>query len=92
MRSFLKPAVGVVCLVALACAGCSSGGDASDPASALPGRAKAAAASPNPGTTKSSATSYAPYVSATADAHPRDDVMGGRADRLVNDEETVHLR
>ena len=68
MRSFLKPAVGVVCLVALACAGCSSGGDASDPASALPGRAKAAAASPNPGTTKSSATSYAPYVSATTAA------------------------
>ena len=31
MRSFLKPAAGVVCLVALACAGCSSGGeDASD--------------------------------------------------------------
>ncbi|WP_406838389.1 chitinase [Streptomyces sp. AHU1] len=68
MRSFLKPAAGVLCLVALACAGCSSGGDASDPASARPGRTTAAAASPDPGTTRSSATSYAPYVSATTAA------------------------
>ncbi|MCX4989210.1 MULTISPECIES: chitinase [unclassified Streptomyces] len=65
MRSFLKPAAGVVCLVALACAGCSSGGDdASDGASAPPGRS-AAAPSPSPSASESSATSYAPYVSAT---------------------------
>ncbi|MGW3667956.1 chitinase [Streptomyces sp. NPDC005141] len=65
MRSFLKPAAGVVCLVGLACAGCSSGGDdASDKASARPGRT-AAAPSPSPSKSESSATSYAPYVSAT---------------------------
>ncbi|WRZ91305.1 chitinase [Streptomyces sp. NBC_01007] len=69
MRSFLRPAAGVVCLVALACAGCSTGGaDASDAASARAGGTTAAAASPNPGTTRSSATSYAPYVSATTAA------------------------
>ncbi|MGW7608200.1 chitinase [Streptomyces sp. NPDC054766] len=67
MRSFLRPAAGVVCLVALACAGCSSGGkDASDAASARSGGTTAAA--PNPGATQSSATSYAPYVSATTAA------------------------
>ncbi|MET7703705.1 chitinase [Streptomyces sp. NPDC005485] len=68
MRSFLKPAAGLVCLVALACAGCSSGGDgATDAAPAQPsktgGAAASAAASVSP--TESSTTSYAPYVSAT---------------------------
>ncbi|MER5469592.1 chitinase [Streptomyces sp. NPDC002685] len=68
MRSFLKPAAGAVCLVALACAGCSSGGgDSSDAASARPGQ-KATASSPSPSSTESSATSYAPYVSATTAA------------------------
>lgn len=69
MRSFLRPAAAVLCLVALACTGCSSGGDdASDPASSRAGRTTAAAASPNSGTEESSATSYAPYVSATTAA------------------------
>ncbi|MFJ7968391.1 chitinase [Streptomyces sp. NPDC096324] len=69
MRSFLRPAVGVVCLVALACAGCSSGGgDASDRPSAGGGGTTAAAASPEAGAATSSATSYAPYVSATTAA------------------------
>ncbi|MFI0967444.1 chitinase [Streptomyces sp. NPDC021080] len=68
MRRFLKPAAGVLCLVALACSGCSSGGDASGAASARAGRTTAAAASPNRGTSTSSATSYAPYVSATTAA------------------------
>jgi chitinase len=68
MRGFLRPAAGVVCLVALACAGCSSGGDASRTASARPGGTTAAAASPNAGAAKSSDTSYAPYVSATTAA------------------------
>ncbi|MFE2532902.1 chitinase [Streptomyces sp. NPDC059371] len=68
MRSFLRPAVGVVCLVALACTGCSSGGgDASDRSSARAGRSTAAA-SPEAGAATSSATSYAPYVSATTAA------------------------
>ncbi|MEU9209019.1 chitinase [Streptomyces sp. NPDC048415] len=72
MRSFLKPAAGLVCLVALACAGCSSGDhDASDAASAQARRTNAApspsesAAESETGTT---ATSYAPYVSATTAA------------------------
>ncbi|MEW2397421.1 chitinase [Streptomyces sp. NPDC046862] len=72
MRSFLKPAAGLFCLVALACAGCSSGsdsdrgsgsgkggGDASSTAQAQP---------PEPSSTgaaEESSTGYAPYVSAT---------------------------
>ncbi|MFF3884595.1 chitinase [Streptomyces sp. NPDC001914] len=69
MRSFLRPAVGVVGLVVLACAGCSSGGgDASDESSARAGGTTASAASPDAGSAKSSATSYAPYVSATTAA------------------------
>ncbi|MGW0969723.1 chitinase [Streptomyces sp. NPDC002516] len=67
MRSFLKRATGLLCLAALACTGCSSGGGgASGPASAGTGRTTAAAA--NPGASTSSATSYAPYVSATTAA------------------------
>ncbi|MEV6017890.1 chitinase [Streptomyces sp. NPDC051997] len=64
MRSFLKQATGLLCLAVLACTGCSSGGGASGPASAGTGRTTAAA--PNQGA--SSATSYAPYVSATTAA------------------------
>lgn len=61
MRSFLKPAAGLVCLVALACAGCSSGGDdGSDAATSEPSQS-----SSTPAETESSSTSYAPYVSAT---------------------------
>ncbi|WP_329546060.1 MULTISPECIES: chitinase [unclassified Streptomyces] len=62
MRSFLKPAAGLVCLMALACAGCSSGGDdGSDAATSEPSQA---GSTPSPTETASS-TSYAPYVSAT---------------------------
>ncbi|MFI6339511.1 chitinase [Streptomyces sp. NPDC050535] len=65
MRSFLKPAAGLVCLVALACAGCSSGGDdGSDAATADPSRTSSSP-SPSQSSSTSSATSYAPYVSAT---------------------------
>lgn len=61
--------MGVVGLVVLACAGCSSGGgDASDESSARAGGTTASAASPDAGSAKSSATSYAPYVSATTAA------------------------
>ncbi|MFJ4832909.1 chitinase [Streptomyces sp. NPDC088747] len=61
MRSFLKPAAGLVCLVILACAGCSSGGDdGSDAATADPSPSQSSSAS-----AASSTTSYAPYVSAT---------------------------
>ncbi|MFF3616022.1 chitinase [Streptomyces sp. NPDC002580] len=68
MRSFLKPVAGIVCLVALTCAGCSSdGGDGSEAASARPG-GTASAPDPSTGATDSSATSYAPYVSATTPA------------------------
>lgn len=52
MRSFLKPAAGLVCLVALACAGCSSG-------------TKDAEDSSKPSPSSGSTTAYAPYVSAT---------------------------
>ncbi|WP_435221775.1 chitinase [Streptomyces sp. Tue6028] len=70
MRSFLKPAAGLVCLVALACAGCSSdGGGASDTASPRSGGTRTAPApsgdSDGDGDSSTSATSYAPYVSAT---------------------------
>jgi chitinase len=62
MRSFLKPAAGLVCLVALACAGCSSGSaDASDAAPAQTPRTSAAPSESE----SSSTTPYAPYVSAT---------------------------
>ena len=64
MRSFLKPSAGLFCLVvALACAGCSSGGDGSmDAAPAQPSRTAAAA---SPSASAASTTAYAPYVSAT---------------------------
>ena len=62
MRSFLKPAAGVLCLVALACAGCSSGGAGGTDAAAGP---SAAASSSSPSSSAASGTSYAPYVSAT---------------------------
>lgn len=62
MRSFLKPAAGLVCLVALACAGCSSGGDdGSDAASSEPSQTSSTPSE----TQAASSTSYAPYVSAT---------------------------
>ncbi|MHA5050191.1 chitinase [Streptomyces sp. SD15] len=63
MRSFLKPAAGLVCLVALACAGCSSGGD--DASDAAPAQTPQTSAAPSE-TEATSTTSYAPYVSATA--------------------------
>lgn len=62
MRSFLKPAAGLVCLVALACAGCSSGGD--DASDAAPAKTPRTSAAPSE-SESSSTTSYAPYVSAT---------------------------
>ncbi|WP_369248438.1 chitinase [Streptomyces sp. R41] len=62
MRSFLKPAAGLVCLVALACAGCSSGGD--DASDAAPAQTRRTSAAPSE-SEASSTTSYAPYVSAT---------------------------
>lgn len=62
MRSFLKPAAGLVCLVALACAGCSSGGD--DTSDAAPSQTSPTSAAPSE-SESSSTTSYAPYVSAT---------------------------
>ncbi|WP_330306598.1 MULTISPECIES: chitinase [unclassified Streptomyces] len=65
MRSFLKPAAGLVCLVALACAGCSSGGD--DTSDAAPSQTPRTSAAPSESesSSSSSSTSYAPYVSAT---------------------------
>ncbi|GGZ15706.1 chitinase [Streptomyces poonensis] len=67
MRSFLKPAAGLVCLVALACAGCSADTDGDGSSSG----SSTAQAQPDPGgtgstgTPESSSTAYAPYVSAT---------------------------
>ncbi|MFE9767828.1 chitinase [Streptomyces sp. NPDC005808] len=61
MRSLLKPAAGLVCLVALACAGCSSGGNAGS--GAMTSEPSGTASSP--AQSESSSTSYTPYVSAT---------------------------
>ncbi|MEU8793789.1 chitinase [Streptomyces sp. NPDC048643] len=62
MRSFLKPAAGLACLVALVCAGCSAGdAGTTDAAPArTPGTGSSASAA-----SSGSGTSYAPYVSAT---------------------------
>ncbi|MGW7043698.1 chitinase [Streptomyces avermitilis] len=69
MRSFLKPAAGLICLVTMACAGCSSGGDgSSDAASSEPSGTSSQAGSPTGSPTRqaqTSSTAYAPYVSAT---------------------------
>ncbi|MFC8514394.1 chitinase [Streptomyces sp. NPDC057257] len=64
MRSFLKPAAGFTCLFALATAGCSSGSDGETDAAPKPS-ARETSAAPAPAATAASATSYAPYVSAT---------------------------
>ncbi|MFJ9543911.1 VOC family protein [Streptomyces sp. NPDC101225] len=60
MRRSLKPAVGLICAMALACAGCSSGGD--DSTTATDEAAKAAPSLPSSST---SSTPLEPYVSAT---------------------------
>ncbi|MET7601439.1 chitinase [Streptomyces avermitilis] len=69
MRSFLKPAAGLICLVTMACAGCSSGGDgSSDTASSEPSGTSSPAGSRAGSATRQaqpSSTAYAPYVSAT---------------------------
>ncbi|MEE1759198.1 MULTISPECIES: chitinase [unclassified Streptomyces] len=60
MRNSLKPAVGLLCLAALACAGCTTDTDESP--------TKAATTSPTataPPTSASTSTTYAPYVNAT---------------------------
>ncbi|MFD7795817.1 chitinase [Streptomyces sp. NPDC059759] len=62
MRNFLRPAAGLVCAVALACAGCSSG-DAGT-TDAAPARTPGTDSSAS-GASSGSSTSYAPYVSAT---------------------------
>ncbi|MEU0407295.1 chitinase [Streptomyces griseorubiginosus] len=59
MRSFLKPMTGLMCLMALATAGCSADADSTSDAKP-PDRSSA---SPSPSASR--ATSYAPYVSAT---------------------------
>ncbi|WP_155059842.1 chitinase [Streptomyces blattellae] len=69
MRSFLRPAAGLTCLIALATAGCSSGSaDSSDAAAPAGSASPGATSSPSSSTSSSpsSSTSYAPYVSATA--------------------------
>jgi hypothetical protein len=67
MRSLLKPAAGLVCLIALATAGCSAGsGSSSDASSDGSDPSGTSAASPDASAAgASSATAYAPYVSAT---------------------------
>ncbi|MDW4908294.1 hydrolase [Streptomyces sp. ADMS] len=68
MRRFLRSAIGFTCLVALACAGCSSGSDSdadsgSDTASEATSEQARPSASPSADT--ASTTAFAPYVSAT---------------------------
>ncbi|MBA2808228.1 hydrolase [Streptomyces sp. KM273126] len=68
MRSFLKPVAGLFCLVALACAGCSSGSGSGSGDGDNGGRSTAQAQPPKPSSTGpagESTTGYAPYVSAT---------------------------
>lgn len=64
MRSFLRSAAGLVCLLALAAAGCSSGADGFT--DAAPGGAAKSGTPTGTATTTAPTTSYAPYVSATA--------------------------
>jgi hypothetical protein len=61
MRSFLKPAIGLSCLFALAVTGCST--DSGGPSDTVPESSGSGTAGPSE--TASSGTSYAPYVSAT---------------------------
>ncbi|MFK0115036.1 chitinase [Streptomyces sp. NPDC090994] len=61
MRSPRKAAAGLICLFALATAGCSAGGD--DSSDAAPEAPSSSTPSESSGTTSS--TGYAPYVSAT---------------------------
>ncbi|WP_371577894.1 chitinase [Streptomyces sp. NBC_01314] len=81
MRNSLKPAVGLICLVALACAGCTTktDGSASKPTSP-------ASSAGSPSATEDSATeastTYAPYVSAT-DASDLDDAGSAAAYNLA---------
>lgn len=60
MRSFLKPTAGVICLFALATAGCSSESDSTSDAEPP----KQSSASASASEAASSVTAYAPYVSA----------------------------
>lgn len=62
MRIFLRPAAGLACLVALACAGCSSDGTG-PPGGA--GSSTPSGAGASPSTAAAPSTSYTPYVSAT---------------------------
>lgn len=89
MRNSLNPAVGLICLLALACAGCTSKSDGS--ASTPGGSARSAGA---PSATEKSATeesateesgtstTYAPYVNAT-DASDLDDAGSAAAYNLA---------
>ncbi|MEU6141535.1 chitinase [Streptomyces sp. NPDC047081] len=64
MRGFLKPAAGFTCLFALATTGCSAGAEPSARTSSSPSES-AAADDAATAAAAGSATSYAPYVSAT---------------------------
>ncbi|MEU1038282.1 chitinase [Streptomyces sp. NPDC005551] len=64
MRSFLKRGAGLVCLAALACAGCSPGADGTS--DAPPGAGPPTASST--ARARTSGTAYEPYVSATTAA------------------------
>jgi hypothetical protein len=61
MTRSLKPAVGLTCLMPLACAGCSSGGESSAATAANGAPDTAAASAPS----STSSTPFEPYVSAT---------------------------
>ncbi|MFD6285120.1 chitinase [Streptomyces sp. NPDC060205] len=64
MRTFLKPAAGLVCVIALATAGCSSGTDDSSGSSST-SRPQSSPSPSGSASAGSSGTAYAPYVSAT---------------------------
>jgi hypothetical protein len=65
MPSFRKPVAGLICLFALATAGCSAGSGGSTDAAPKPGKSTTAPKAMKSGPASAPGTSYAPYVSAT---------------------------
>ncbi|MDX3861022.1 chitinase [Streptomyces europaeiscabiei] len=84
MRNSLKPAVGLICLMALACAGCTSNTDesASTPGSPASSAGAPSAAEESATEATRTSTTYAPYVDAT-DASDLDDAGSAAAYNLA---------
>lgn len=81
VRNSLKSAVGLICLVALACAGCTTKTNESAPAPSSPANTAAPPTAAEESATEVS-TTYAPYVNAT-DASDLDDAGSAAAYNLA---------